>query len=156
MRVTVAGTFGPIHDGHRALFEAALERGDEGVLVGLSSDEFATETRRPDPRPIPPYEERKQRVEATVDELDEWNRTVDIRKFTDEHGFADDDPSLDALVVSPETDDEVAEINRKRTNRGMDPLESIVVPHVDAEDGKPISSTRIVEGEIDEHGHLLE
>lgn len=156
MRVAAAGTFGPLHDGHRALFRAALERGDEGVVVGLSSDEFATETRRPDPRPIPSYEERKRRVEAALDALDEWNRAIEIRKFADEHGFADDDPSLDALVVSPETDDEVAEINRRRTERGMDPLEPVVVPHEYAEDGKPISSTRIANGEIDEHGALRE
>ncbi|WP_227352672.1 phosphopantetheine adenylyltransferase [Haladaptatus salinisoli] len=155
MRVAVAGTFGPLHDGHRAMFEAALERGDEGVVVGLSSDEFARETRRPNPRPIPPYEERKRRVEATLDELDERNREVEIRRFGDEHGFADDDPSLDALVVSPETDEEVAAINRRRTDRGMEPLESVVVPYAYAEDGEPISSTRIVNGEIDEHGTLL-
>ena len=92
----------------------------------------------------------------TLGELDEWGRTVEIRRFTTEAGFADDDPSLDALVVSPETDEEVAEINRRRTERGMDPLESIVVPHEYAEDGDPISSTRIVAGEIDEHGNLLE
>lgn len=156
MRVAVAGTFGPLHDGHRALFRAALERGDEGVVVGLSSDEFARESRRPDPRPIPPYEERERRVEAALEELDEWNRAIEIRRFTDEHGFADDDPSLDALVVSPETDDEVAAINRQRTDRGMEPLEPIVVPHEYAEDGEPISSTRIVNGEIDEHGNLRE
>ena len=156
MRVATAGTFGPLHDGHRALFEEALERGDEGVVVGLSSDEFAAETRRPDPRPIPPHEERKQRVEATLDALDEWNRAIEIRTFTDEYGFTDDDPSLDALVVSPETDEEVAKINHRRTERGMDPLEPVVVPYEHAEDGKPISSTRIVEGTIDEHGHLLE
>lgn len=156
MRIAVAGTFGPLHDGHRALFQAALERGDEGVVVGLSSDEFATETRRPDPRPIPPYEERKRQVKATLDALDEWDRVVEIRKFTDEHGFADDDPSLDALVVSPETDEEVAAINHQRTNHGMNPLTPIVVPYAHAEDGEPISSTRIVNGEIDEHGTLLE
>jgi pantetheine-phosphate adenylyltransferase len=156
MRVAVAGTFGPLHDGHRALFRAALERGDEGVVVGLSSDRFATASRRPDPRPVPPYEEREQRVAETLDELDEWGRTVAVRKFDDEYGFADDDPSLDALVVSPETDEEVAAINRRRTERGMDPLEAVVVPHEDAEDGGPISSTRIVAGEIDEHGHVLD
>ncbi|QLG27041.1 pantetheine-phosphate adenylyltransferase [Halorarum halophilum] len=156
MRVAVAGTFGPLHDGHRALFRAALERGDEGVVVGLSSDEFARESRRPNPRPIPPYEERERRVESVLEELDERNRMVEIRRFTDGHGFADDDPSLDALVVSPETDDEVAAINRQRTDRGMEPLEPIVVPHEYAEDGEPISSTRIVNGEIDEHGNLRE
>lgn len=154
MRVAVAGTFGPLHDGHRALFEAALARGDEGVVVGISSDGFARESRRPDPRPVPPYEERKREVEATLDALDERGREVEIRRFETEFGFADDDPSLDALVVSPETDEEVAEINRRRAERGMDPLEPIVVPYVYADDGAPISSTRVVEGEIDEHGHL--
>jgi len=37
----------------------------------------------------------------------------------------------------------------------MDPLETIVVEHTLADDGKPISSTRIVEAEIDEHGNVL-
>lgn len=156
MRVAVAGTFGPLHDGHRALFRVALEHGDEGVVVGISTDEYATETRRPDPRPIPPFEERKQRVAATLETLDEWNRTIEIRKFADKYGFADDDPLLDALVVSPETDEEVAEINFHRTNRGMDELEPIVVPYEYAEDGNPISSTRIVNGEINEHGDIRE
>lgn len=156
MRVAVAGTFGPLHDGHRALFKEALARGDDGVVVGISSDQFANETRRPDPRPIPPYEKRAQQVEVTIERLNEWNRETDIRKFSDEYGFADDDPSLDALVVSPETDEEVAEINRRRAERGMDSLEPIVVPYVYADDGKPISSTRIVRGEIDEHGDLLD
>lgn len=156
MRIVVAGTFGPLHDGHRALFRAALERGDEGVVVGLSSDTFATETRQPDPRPIPSYEERKQQVEKTLNTIDEWNRSVEIREFTDTYGFASHDPSLDALVVSPETDDEVTELNCRRTDRGLDPLEPIIVPYEYAEDGTPISSTRIVNGEIDEHGRLLE
>lgn len=156
MRVAVAGTFGPLHDGHRALFSEALEHGDEGVVVGISSDTFATESRRPDPRPVPPYDERKRQVKETLDSLDEWDRSIEIRTFTDEFGFADDDPALDALVVSPETEEEVAEINRRRRERGMDPLDPIVVPYVPAEDGAPISSTRIVEGEIDEHGRLVD
>ena len=156
MRVAVAGTFGPLHDGHRALLRAALERGDEGVVVGVSSDEFATESRRPDPRPVPPYEARVRGVEAAVDALDEWNRAVEVRSFSDEYGFADDDPSLDALVVSPETDEEVAAINRRRTVRGLDPLDPVVVPYAYADDGERISSTRVVAGEIDEHGRVLD
>lgn len=138
------------------MFEAALERGDEGVVVGLASDEFATESRRPNPRPIPPFDERRRAIEELLEQLDEWDRDVEIRAFDDEYGFADDDPSLDALVVSPETETLVDDINRRRERRGMTPLEPIVVPHVLAEDGDPISSTRIVAGEIDEHGRLLE
>ena len=113
------------------------------------------ETREPNPRPIPPYEERKRSVAATLSELDRWGRDVEIRRIESEFGFADDDPDLDALVVSPETDETVAGINRRREERGMDPLEPVVVPYAYAEDGERISSTRIVAGEIDEHGNVL-
>ena len=154
MRVVVAGTFGPIHDGHRALFEAALRYGDDGVVVGVSSDAFATESRRPDPRQIPPVEERMRRVEAEMESLDGWGREVSFREIETEFGFADDDPRLDVLVVSPETDEELVELNRRRRERGMEPLHAVVVPYAYAEDGERISSTRIVEGEIDEHGNV--
>ena len=153
MRVAVAGTFGPLHDGHRAMLREALERGDEGVVVGLAADEFANATRD---REVPSFAEREHDLREAIADLDEWDREVEIREFRDEHGFADDDPSLDALVVSPETDEEVTAINRERAQRGMDSLEPLVVPYVSAEDGERISSTRIVRGEIDERGNLLD
>jgi pantetheine-phosphate adenylyltransferase len=152
MRVVVAGTFGPLHDGHRSLIRRALEAGDEGVVIGVTTDEFANATRE---RAVPSHSERVQAVREAVAELDEWVREVEIRPVEDDYGFADDDPSLDALVVSPETDEEVAEINRRREERGMEPLETLVVPYEYAEDGERISSTRIVNGEIDEHGNLV-
>lgn len=153
MRVAVAGTFGPIHDGHRALFEAALEHGDEGVVVGLTSDALAEETRG-EPRPVPSFQERRRRVREEFEALDEWGREVEIRRLEERHGTADTDPTLDALVVSPETEPEVAEINEVRRANGLDPLEPIVVPFVEAADGERISSTRVVKGDIDEHGTL--
>ena len=151
MRVVVAGTFGPIHDGHRALFTEALERGDDGVVVGLTSDRLARSSRE---REVPPFEKRRERVRAEFDRLDERGREVEVRRIDDEHGFAATDPTLDAIVVSPETDETVAAINRRREGNGMEPLTQIVVPHVLAADGEPISSTRLVRGEIDEHGDL--
>lgn len=153
MRVAVAGTFGPIHDGHRALFERALEAGDEGVIVALTSDELASETRS-EPRPVPTFEERRRRVKEALQQLDEWDRDITIRKLHDRHGIASEDPSIDALVVSPETADEVGAINDRRVQNGLDPIDGIVVPFVRADDGERISSTRMVKGEIDEHGSL--
>lgn len=153
MRVAVAGTFGPIHDGHRALFRTALARGDEGVVVGLTSDELAVETRS-EPRPIPTFQERRDAVADEFATLDRRGRSIEIRKIDDEHDFAATDPAIDGLVVSPETEPEVAAINETRTDAGLAPLEPIVVPYVRAADGERISSTRLVEGDIDEHGHL--
>lgn len=153
MKVVVAGTFGPIHDGHRALLETALERGDDGVVVGLTSDEFANATRE---RDVPAFDARRRTVSRELDRLDRWDRDVEIHEIDDEYGVADEDPTLDAIVVSPESADAVEAVDRRRRQRGMDPLESIEVPLVEAADGERISSTQVVAGEIDEHGDAVD
>lgn len=155
MKIVVAGTFGPIHDGHRTLFEHALRFASDGVVVALTSDDLAVETRT-EPRHVPPFGERVRAVTDAVAEIDEWGRDVEIRELTDEHGIATTDPAIDALVVSPETAPELESINDRRRDRGLEPLSGIVAPYVLADDGERISSTRIVRGEIDEHGTVLE
>lgn len=152
MRVVIAVTFGPIHDGHRALFKEALRCGDDGVVVGLTSDELATSTRE---RPVSSYEQRERAVKEELEAWEEWDRSVEIREIDDRYGMADEDPSLDAIVVSTETADAVPAINERRERHGPSPLEQIVVPLVEASDGRRISSTRIVNREIDEHGRAL-
>jgi pantetheine-phosphate adenylyltransferase len=47
------------------------------------------------------------------------------------------------------------EINNKRVLKGKKPLKILKISFVLAEDGKPISSTRINRKEIDENGNLL-
>ena len=152
MRVVVAGTFGLVHDGHQRLFETALRYGEE-VVVAVTSDELARASRT---RAVPPFAERMERVEQAVATLNEWHRSVDFRTLDDEHGFAATDPHIDALVVSPETAPELADINERRRDRGLEPIEGIVAPYVLADDGERISSTRIVAGEINEHGTVLD
>jgi pantetheine-phosphate adenylyltransferase len=154
MKVAIGGTFDPIHDGHRALLGKALELGDE-VVVGLTSDELAPKT-RPKPREIRPFEKRRDALLEELDRLDERGRDYRVERLEDPYGVASEDPSFDALVVSPETEKGGEKINEIRRERGYDPLEVVVVPHVMAEDGKPISSTRVVEGVIDTEGNVLQ
>ncbi len=151
MDVALGGTFDPVHDGHRRLFERAFELGD--VTVGLTSNDLAPKTRHVD-RYVRPYAERKRDLETELSRFaDEQDRSFEIRTLTEPTGIATE-PQFEYLIVSPETVDGGHRINEIRRERGHDPLQIVVVPHLEAEDGEIISSTRIVRGEIDEHGNL--
>jgi pantetheine-phosphate adenylyltransferase len=152
MHVALGGTFDPVHDGHRALFEHAFSLGD--VVVGLTTDDLAPETRNVD-RHVRSYDEREADLEDELAALAEGHdRSFEVRPLDSPTGIAAEEPALDYLVVSPETAPVAEEINDLREERGLDPLSIEVVDHVLAEDGEIISSTRIVRGEIDEHGDL--
>ena len=60
-----------------------------------------------------------------------------------------------ALVASSETVVKGEEINEIRLANGLKPLAIISVKLVKADDGHPISSTRIRLGQIDSSGKLL-
>ena len=150
MKVALGGTFDPIHDGHRRLFERAFELGD--VTVGLTSDDLAPKTRHVD-RYVRPFEERKCDLVAELEPLaEEYDREFTVRELSEPTGIATE-PQFDALIVSPETVSTAERINELRREMGNDSLRIEVVDHVPAEDGERISSTRIVKGEIDRHGN---
>jgi pantetheine-phosphate adenylyltransferase len=151
MEVALGGTFDPVHDGHRKLFERAFELGD--VTVGLTSDELAAQTRNVD-RHVRPFEVRRRDLDAELAGLAaDHDREYEIRELVEPTGIATE-PQFDALVVSPETEEGGRRINEIRRERGHEPLRIEIVGHIEAEDGDIISSTRIVHGEIDEHGNL--
>jgi cytidyltransferase-like protein len=148
--VATGGTFDGLHAGHRRLLERSFELGDR-VVIGLTSDEFARKQGK-DPRR--PYAEREAELEAFVERSFPGRRFV-VAKLDDFFGPGIASKEVEALVASPETAKRVDLANSQRAARGFPPLELVVVDWVPAEDGRPISSTRIRKGEIDEEGRLL-
>ena len=63
-------------------------------------------------------------------------------------------PEVQAIVVTDETAQRVPLANSLRATKGYPPLEVVSIGYVMAEDKRPISSTRIRNGEIDQQGRL--
>ena len=134
-RVAVGGTFDPIHDGHISLLRRAYDLGGEGeVVIGLTSDEMARESRT---RAVRDFDVREN-----------------IIKIDDQCGSSIYE-DFDFIVVSPETLPMAEKINRLRAKRNLKPLRISVVEYQLAQDLVRISSTRIYEGKIDKHGKIL-
>ncbi len=145
-KAAIGGTFEPLHDGHKALLKKAYELGD--VYIGLTSDAMAKRRYRD----VMPYGQRKQILEQCIRR--EFGVQANIFELRDPYGPAISE-HFDHIVVSPETYPIAEKINQIRANRGLPSIDIIKIDFVLAQDGKPISATRIKNGEIDEHGVLL-
>ncbi len=148
-RVVVGGTFECLHDGHRKLLRKAFELADSGeVDIGLTSNEMANKR----PRKIPDYSIRKEKVIQYIQQIAEGQKYT-IVELNDSFGKTLT-KNYDYIVVSPETYSVALKINKLRAEKNMKDIEIVKIDYVLAEDQMRISSTRIVLGEIDIHGHL--
>jgi pantetheine-phosphate adenylyltransferase len=87
--------------------------------------------------------------------LQEKPSNYDIKELNDPYGTTIYDEEIDAIVVSEETEPTALKINRIRHEKGMKALDILTIGMVLAEDGRPISSTRIRKGEIDREGIII-
>jgi pantetheine-phosphate adenylyltransferase len=150
-KVAVGGTFDEFHRGHKVLLIKAFEIG-EHVLIGLCTDEFVKKMLKP--HVTAPYQERLNELQAFLKKLDLSDK-AEIIPLNDPYGNTLTDRCIEALVVSEETEKIAIKINQKRREAQLPPLTIVTIRMVPAENFKPISTTRIRQGEIDREGHLL-
>jgi pantetheine-phosphate adenylyltransferase len=150
-RVFVAGTFDGLHTGHDAILKTACEAGEE-VTVGLTSDLFVRNFKKN--ISVAPFEDRKKSLEQWLAGHGYGDRAL-IIAIDDPYEPAASLTDLEVLVVTPTNKSTGEEINRIRKEKGLIPLGLLVVPLVPAADEKPISSTRVRDGEIDKTGRLI-
>ena len=143
MITLVGGTFNSFHRGHEKLLVAAYQTGNR-VMIGVTSDGYVKLHKDK----AVSYNRRIANVKKFMDNLTDnyeihpldstFGNTLDVENAT--------------IVVSPETYMNAVRINGKRKSMGKEQLNVVKIPYVLAEDLFPISSSRILEGEITRTG----
>jgi pantetheine-phosphate adenylyltransferase len=149
--VALGGTFDVFHDGHRQLLSHAFELG-ERVLIGITSDQLVRTLGK-----AHPVQNHSSRVRAVRRFLKDrgWVHRGEIHPLSDSFGPAASRKNLEAVVVTPKTLPNARKLNRERRKRRLKPLRIQTITLANAEDGTPISSTRIRNGEIDRKGRII-
>jgi pantetheine-phosphate adenylyltransferase len=150
MKVCYSGTFNVLHKGHKHLIDKAFEfAGVDGtVYIGVTKGALLKKKKY-----VNTYENRVNAIRKYLMEKGLEKRCI-IKKIFDQYGPAAVG-DYDAMIVSPETENNAEDINKIRIRNGKKPLKIIKIPHIMADDNKPISSTRILNKEIDEEGRII-
>ena len=149
--VSVGGTFDVMHKGHWFLLEETFNVG-ERAIVGVTTDEFAVSLKKQ--HEIDSYENRRRDVVEFLKDKGFLER-AEIVPLRDPFGPTIDSDILEGLIVSEETEVTAEAINKMRVEQGRKPLLIFVITMVLADDGKPISSTRVRRQEVDRYGRLI-
>ena len=122
--VAVGGTFDRLHNGHRKLLTLGAGLCKETLVVGIMSDELLKKKALAEL--IQPFE---QRAKVVVDFLAviKPQLQVSIFQLKDPYGPTITDKSIEALVVSSETQSGVRKINEIRKEKEYPPLVGLVV-----------------------------
>jgi len=149
MRVCIGGTFNILHKGHKYLIDKAFETaGEKGIVfIGITEGEMLKKKKF-----LTPFDQRVNAIKKYLS-LKGYDKRADIKAIYDKYGLAVD-REFDAIVVSPETVKNADEINKNRIKIGKKPLMIVQIPYILADDNKPISSTRILDNEIDKEGRI--
>lgn len=148
--MATGGTFDEIHIGHLALLARAFREGKK-VIIGVSSDDFAAKRGK---KLNHSFEQRVRKLRNVI-KKEFGNVMIEIAKLDGDFGPAVTSGNVAALIASKETEEKGKMLNDMRAKRGLSPVRIITVDLVRAEDGSPISSTRMRAGEIDGRGRLL-
>ncbi len=149
--VAMGGTFDILHDGHIELLKKSFEIG-KFVIIGVTSDNLVKE--KLNKRINNSFNIRKRNLVRIIHSR-VGSRLYEITKLEDEFGPLMFSNKVDCMVASTETSYKGAKVNEIRTSMGLKTIDIVSVELKLAQDGLPISSSRIRANEIDHNGNIF-
>jgi cytidyltransferase-like protein len=148
--VVAGGTFDNLHNGHKEFIRFILGISDR-VLLGITTDEFSKRKRA---IIVQPYQDRVNAVLEFLKSIHAADRVTIAEIDTVHPPIAWQKLPIDAIVATSDTERGAHEINAHRAKYNLPILPIETVSFIQAEDGLPIASRRIRNGEIAQDGRL--
>jgi pantetheine-phosphate adenylyltransferase len=149
--VALGGTFDVLHAGHRQLLSEAFKLGDL-VLIGVTSDQFVANLNKK--HQVSSFSSRVRELKRFL-KTRHWSSRARISGLYEPYGPATRRKKLEVLMITKGTLESGRRLNQLRRQNGLKPIDLHVVGLLKAADGKPISTTRIRNGEIDPQGRVM-
>ena len=146
-RALLGGTFDHFHNGHEKLLLSALEH-CQNLELWITNDIIAFKKKGG----IEPFDERMAFLKKWIQE-NKVEKRIKIQKLNDAIGPAEYRLDCDAIICTSETLLGCENINKKRIESNIKPLEIIVIDHFVSEDGVKLSSSLIRNGEYTRTGN---
>jgi len=144
----IGGTFDHFHIGHQAMLRRAFEV-SEKVTIGITTEQMYGNKHLPSQ--IEKFEQRENAVKKFLQE-NNWLSQAILLPIDNKYGSSLTDNTIEAIIVSPETESIAKDIAKERTAKGLTEVVIISVPFVLSSDGEIVSSERIRRGEIHPDG----
>lgn len=144
------GTFDLLHNGHKSFLTELFSK-SEKVIIGLTSDSYTANIKGVEAEN---FKTREKHLINFINSL-AVAAQYEIVEINDTYGSLLDRNFLpEAIAATKETQSGAEIVNEKRKELGLNELPILIFEMEKAEDGDPISSTRIRNGEIDREGRL--
>ncbi|MFC1454543.1 pantetheine-phosphate adenylyltransferase [Candidatus Undinarchaeota archaeon] len=152
MKGILGGTFDNFHIGHMHFIKESFMQADK-LILGITSDSFANSLLK-EPGNL---EKLKARKANLLDYLESTAMIEDIEvvEIDDAYGPGAYATDLSKIFCTKNTKKTAESLNTKRIEKSLNPLEVVEIDLVLSSDGKPVSSTRIRKGEINQNGEPL-
>lgn len=140
--VTIGGTFDHLHSGHLLLLSVACLLAKEKVIIGITDKSMTLH--KENNEFLQEKSVREKSVLRFVNNFHSFNRKeIVVSTLKDPYGPTIEDPLIDAIIVSPESNVGAIKINEIRQEKGLKPMKLIKVEHLKFPNGTILSSSYI-------------
>jgi len=147
-KIGIGGTFDRLHSGHKKLLKTAFDI-SETVVIGVTVDSYVSG--KVHAKILLSYKQRLEELKHYLD-FEGYKGRYSLVSLSDMYGPTLTDTSIEAILVSTETQSGAQAINSERLKKNLPQLPIEMITLYGDQNNIPLSSTRVRQGKVNQAG----